>query len=54
LADEETAAMPVIILTARDVTAKERQFLNEHARGLINRATLTPQSLLEELRRMGV
>ena len=54
LADEETAGIPVIILTARDVTAEERQLLNDHVQGLMSKATLTPQSLLEELRRMGV
>ncbi|MBU0705494.1 MAG: GAF domain-containing protein [Chloroflexi bacterium] len=54
LADEETAGIPVIILTAKDVTAEERQFLDNHVQGLMSKAILTPQSLLEELRRMGV
>jgi len=53
-ADEETARIPVIILTAKDVTGEERKFLNEHVQGLMSKAALTPQSLLEKLRRLDV
>ena len=53
LTGEETAEIPIVILTAKDVTEEERQFLNDHVQGLMSKATLTPQSLLEELRRMG-
>jgi len=53
-AGEETAGIPIIILTAKDVTAKERQLLDDHIYGLVNKATLTPQSLLEALHRMDV
>jgi len=51
-ADVETAEIPVIILTAKSVAAEERQLLDDHIQGLMSKATLTPQSLLEELRRL--
>ncbi|MEA3341359.1 MAG: response regulator, partial [Chloroflexota bacterium] len=53
-ADEETAGIPVIILTAKDVTGEERKLLDDHIQGLMSKAALTPQSLLEELRRLDV
>ncbi len=52
--DEETMEIPVIILTSKGLTEEERQLLNEHVQGLMSKATLTPQSLLEELRRLGM
>jgi len=51
-ADAETADIPVIVLTARDVTEEERALLDDHIQGLMRKSTLTPKSLLAELRRL--
>ncbi len=51
-ADVETADIPVIVLTAKDVTREERKLLSEHTQGLMRKTTLTPQSLLAELGRL--
>ncbi|MEE9615975.1 MAG: GAF domain-containing protein [Anaerolineae bacterium] len=51
-ADVRTSAIPVIVLTAKDVTAGERGLLNDHIQGLVRKSALTPQSLLAELRRL--
>lgn len=51
-AEAETANIPVIVLTAKDVTAEERKLLNDHIQGLMRKSALTPQSLLAELRRL--
>jgi CheY-like chemotaxis protein len=51
-ADVRTSAIPVIVLTAKDVTPGERKLLNEHVQGLVRKSALTPQSLLAELRRL--
>jgi DNA-binding response OmpR family regulator len=51
-ADARTADIPIIVLTARDVTATERKLLQDHIQGLMDKTALTPQSLLAELRRL--
>ena len=51
-ADVRTSAIPVIVLTAKDVTPGERKLLNDHVQGLVRKSALTPQSLLAELRRL--
>jgi CheY-like chemotaxis protein len=51
-ADVRTSAIPVIVLTAKDVTPGERGLLNDHIQGLVRKSALTPQSLLAELRRL--
>jgi len=51
-ADVRLSAIPVIVLTAKDVTPAERELLNEHIQGLVRKSALTPQSLLAELRRL--
>ncbi|MFQ6099969.1 MAG: GAF domain-containing protein [Anaerolineae bacterium] len=48
-ADAATADIPIVILTARDVTAKEQKLLSEQTQGLIRKTTLTRQSLLKEV-----
>ena len=50
--DAETADTPVIVLTAKDVTAREQKLLDDHIQGLMRKTALTPQSLLAELRRL--
>jgi len=51
-ADTETANIPVIVLTAIDVTAEQRELLQDNIQGLLRKSTLTPHALLEELRRL--
>ncbi len=51
-ADAEMADIPVTVLTARDVDGVERRLLNDHIQGLMRKITLTPQSLLAEMRRL--
>jgi signal transduction histidine kinase/DNA-binding response OmpR family regulator len=51
-ADAKTANIPVTVLTAIDATPDQRRFLEENVRGIIRKTSLTPQSLLEELRRL--
>ncbi len=49
-ADAETVNIPIIVLTAKNVTAEERKLLDSHIQGLMRKVALTPQSLLAELR----
>jgi signal transduction histidine kinase/DNA-binding response OmpR family regulator/signal transduction protein with GAF and PtsI domain len=49
-AQEETAHIPVIVLTAIDMTPEQRQFLQETTVKIMRKTALTPQSLLAELR----
>ncbi len=51
-ADAETADIPVIVLTAIDVTGEQRKSLNDKVQGLMCKSALTPKSLLAELRRL--
>ena len=52
-ADAETADVPVIVLTAIDVTIGQRELLDKHVQGLVHKGAFTLQSLLAELRRLG-
>jgi DNA-binding response OmpR family regulator len=49
-AQEEITHIPVIVLTAIDVTPEQRQFLEETTVKIMRKTALTPQSLLAELR----
>ncbi len=49
-ADAETADIPVIVLTGRDVTVEERKFLDDQIQGLVRKSAFTPRALLKELR----
>jgi signal transduction histidine kinase/DNA-binding response OmpR family regulator len=51
--DERTADIPVIVLTVRNVTNKEREQLNEHIETLMHKSALTPQALTERIQRIG-
>ncbi|HDQ72259.1 MAG TPA: response regulator [Chloroflexi bacterium] len=51
-ADERTADTPVIVLTSKDVTTPELRRLNKQSQGFMRKTTITPQSLLRELRRL--
>jgi len=52
-ADPVTAGIPVIVLTAKNVTPDERSLLEDHVQGVICKTALSPQSLLAQLRRLG-
>ncbi len=49
--DFETQNIPVIVVTAKKVTEKDHQLLNDQVQGLINKRGLTPQVLLQEVHR---
>jgi DNA-binding response OmpR family regulator len=51
-ADAETETIPVIVLTAKDVTSEERRLLENHIQGLMNKTSLSPQTLTAQLRRL--
>jgi CheY-like chemotaxis protein len=51
-ADEETTETPIIVLTAKDVTSEESAFLDDHIQTLVRKSALTPQALLDEIRRL--
>ncbi|MEE8390517.1 MAG: hypothetical protein V3S14_06930, partial [Anaerolineae bacterium] len=51
-ANAETADIPVIVLTAKTVTAQERTLIDDHIQGLVCKTEITPQFLLAELRRL--
>jgi CheY-like chemotaxis protein len=53
-ADPETADIPVVVLTAKHVTVQERKLLDDLIQGLMYKTEVGPQSLLAELRRLGV
>ena len=50
--DSKTADTPIIVLTAKYVTAEEHQLLDGYVQGLMSKTALTPQSLLAELGRL--
>jgi signal transduction histidine kinase/DNA-binding response OmpR family regulator/putative methionine-R-sulfoxide reductase with GAF domain len=51
-ADAQTAHIPVIVLTAIDVTSEQQRFLNDTTVGIMRKTRLTPQALLDELHRL--
>ena len=50
--DPLTADTPIVVVTSRDITAAERELLNDHIQGMMPKTALTPQSLLAELCRL--
>ncbi|MGD2143214.1 MAG: GAF domain-containing protein [Anaerolineae bacterium] len=50
-ADDETVNIPVIVLTVKNVTAGEREQLNDQIESLMEKRALTPQALTEQIRR---
>jgi len=50
--DDRTVDIPVIVLTVKSVTRKEREQLNQHIETLMHKSALTPQALAEQIRRM--
>ena len=53
-ASTETADIPVIVLTAKDVTTQEHTLIDDHIQGLMYKTKITPQSLLTALRRLEI
>jgi signal transduction histidine kinase/DNA-binding response OmpR family regulator len=53
-ANVETADIPVIVLTAKDVTVQEHTLIDAHIQGLMYKTEISPQSLVAELRRLKV
>ncbi len=51
-ADERLADIPVIVVTAKDLTASERQRLNGHVRGLLQKGTFLSTDLLEDIQKL--
>ena len=51
--EDETADIPVIVLTVKNVTREEREQLDEHIEALMHKSALTPQALAEEIQRIG-
>jgi signal transduction histidine kinase/DNA-binding response OmpR family regulator len=47
---ESTAAIPIVVVTAKDITEEDRQRLNGHVVGLIEKGGLDRDSLLAQLR----
>lgn len=50
-ADEATAAIPVIIVTSRSMTAEERSFLDQNADGILSKDFLTGPDAGDVIRR---
>ena len=48
-ASEETRTIPVIVLTAKDLTNQERAFLNQRVNGLLNKGATSAGDLLERV-----
>jgi signal transduction histidine kinase/DNA-binding response OmpR family regulator len=48
-AQDNTAEIPVIVLTVKSLTDEERQQLNTHIEALVHKSTLTPQALAEKI-----
>jgi threonine synthase len=44
--DPQTSAIPVIVLTAKDLTRAECEFLNQRVSGLLTKGLTTPEQLL--------
>lgn len=51
-AEERLAKIPVIVVTAKDLTPHERQRLDGHVRGLLQKGTFLSTDLLEDLQEL--
>jgi CheY-like chemotaxis protein len=50
----EWERLPILIVTAKDLAAEERQRLNGRIQALVAKGRLTPERLQEQLRRAGL
>jgi threonine synthase len=48
-ADESTRSIPIIVVTAKDLTAEDRQLLNHRTEALIQKGVLEQEELLEDV-----
>jgi len=48
--DDEVRNIPLIVVTQRDLTERQISELNGRIRGILNRATLTTEGLLKEIK----
>jgi GAF domain-containing protein/CheY-like chemotaxis protein len=48
----DTTDIPVIVVTAMDVTSEQREFLDKNIQGFVPKTQLTPQNLLAELHQL--
>ncbi|MDP6778411.1 MAG: response regulator, partial [Candidatus Latescibacteria bacterium] len=48
--DEELRRIPVIVVTAKDLTAEEKAYLQEHSSQVVEKGKLEPDTLVKELR----
>ncbi len=51
-ADAETAHIPILVFTTKDITSEDRERLNHRIQGVMRKSALTPRALLAELRRL--
>jgi len=51
-ADAQTAHIPVVVLTIKEITREDCEQLNNQIQGLMRKSALTPHALLAELRRL--
>jgi CheY-like chemotaxis protein len=47
--DPATHAIPVIVLTAKDLTTSEREVLNQRVNGLLEKGLFSPEHLLRHV-----
>ena len=50
----EWARLPILIVTAKDITPEERKRLNGRIQALVAKGRLTPDRLQAQLRRVGL
>jgi hypothetical protein len=48
-ADKRTQRIPVIVVSARDITLMERQFLTGQIEGLYQKATMSPRKFVDDV-----
>ncbi|MBU0492653.1 MAG: pyridoxal-phosphate dependent enzyme [Chloroflexi bacterium] len=51
-ADERLSSIPVVVITAQELTAHERQRLNGHVRGLLQKGTFLSTDLLDDIQEL--
>ncbi|MBV9787962.1 MAG: hypothetical protein JOZ51_07315, partial [Chloroflexi bacterium] len=48
-ASEATRSIPVVVVTAKDLTNQEREFLNQRVCSLLRKGSTSPMELLEKV-----
>ena len=52
--DRRTAHIPILMLTAKEISAEERRQLSSRIIGLVQKGQSAPEQLIREIRRLGV